>query len=787
MRPRRLVLEGFGPYKRRQELDFTQLDLFAICGPTGAGKSSLVDALTYALYGRIYRVGDDVKAFISLDQGTDRPRMLVALEFEVGNNVYRVVRSTGERSPAQTQLEELRDGEWKPLENRVAQVNARIVRLVGLDFDAFTKSVVLPQNEFHRFLSGRPEERRQILDQLLSLELFSRLQQRASQEQRRCDEKAAIIRQQLETTYADATPERATELRRSLDEARVSLSSKEELYRHLQAGLDLAGDLVRAGQSRAEAEQRCAAAQSRVATLSQELELAANALAPLREELERLEKELAGAAYDPEEHQRLIKAEPVAAAVTRAREEERQCREQVAKGTAKLAQDEASEREASDAAERAERKAEAAREALEEARRHDLAATLRSGLKPGDPCPVCGQRIERLPEVAASHLAAAQRALQQAENAAKRARAAHEAASRQTAETRHKLDAARERLAQVIEHAERDRAQLAELLGPQRAETADLEDLRLELETRERLRAEREGLAKQRAEAERELNDREKRLEGAKGQLAEARQALTRAEREVESTAAAFEKARGQVSLWLDQSGRDDLKGILDDEGELQRRLKTDLDQARNDLEEIRVRVATLETQAEAIDEAIEQASRLRAEERALASRARIARELAYHLRADRLPAFIREEALRALAADGSERLSFLSGRRYTLDVEKQEFAVVDHWNAGEQRPVKTLSGGETFLASLALALALAERIPELAAGQDTKLESLFLDEGFGALDAETLEVAGRALDALRSEERLVGVITHVEELAQRLPARVRVIKEPDGSRLEVM
>jgi exonuclease SbcC len=101
-------------------------------------------------------------------------------------------------------------------------------------------------------------------------------------------------------------------------------------------------------------------------------------------------------------------------------------------------------------------------------------------------------------------------------------------------------------------------------------------------------------------------------------------------------------------------------------------------------------------------------------------------------------------------------------------------------------RTVKTLSGGETFLASLALALALAERIPELSAGKETRLESLFLDEGFGALDAETLEVAGRALDALHSEERLVGVITHVEELAERLPARVQVIKEPDGSRLEV-
>ena len=184
---------------------------------------------------------------------------------------------------------------------------------------------------------------------------------------------------------------------------------------------------------------------------------------------------------------------------------------------------------------------------------------------------------------------------------------------------------------------------------------------------------------------------------------------------------------------------------------------------------------------------AIALAKTLRAQERALTARGQVAQELAYHLRADRLPAFIREEALRALAVEGSEQLSALSSGRYTLEVEKQEFHVIDHWNAGEPRSVKTLSGGETFLASLALALALARRIPELSAGRETRLESLFLDEGFGALDAETLEVAGRALEELRSEERLVGVITHVEELAERLPARVRVIKEPEGSRLEVI
>jgi exonuclease SbcC len=119
---------------------------------------------------------------------------------------------------------------------------------------------------------------------------------------------------------------------------------------------------------------------------------------------------------------------------------------------------------------------------------------------------------------------------------------------------------------------------------------------------------------------------------------------------------------------------------------------------------------------------------------------------------------------------------------------EDQEFAVVDHWNADRHRSVKTLSGGETFLASLALALALAEGLVELAAEDRAHeaLESLFLDEGFGTLDPETLAQVVQALDALHGGRRLVGVVTHIPELAAQLPARVEVRREEGTARLRV-
>jgi exonuclease SbcC len=787
VRPRRLTLEGFGPYKRRQELDFTELDLFAISGPTGAGKSSIVDALTYALYGRIYRVGDDVKAFISLDQGTDRPRMMVALEFEVDGRVYRVVRTTGTKSPAQVQLEELRDGAWHPIEGRAKEANARIQRIVGLDFDAFTKSVVLPQNEFHRFLSGKPEERREILDQLLSLGLFSWLHQRASQEAQRCADLARELRRQMETTYADATPERAEELRRELDEARDRLRAKEAAVGALKTGHDLATELREADALRARADQRSAQARARISTLEAEVREGEDALLPLREALNRIQNQLATLVYDPTEHQRLIQAKEVASALEQALTEERTWTDQTQKGEAKLAEDEAAERNAKKALDDAEARLEQAQAALDEARRHDLAIALRSGLKPGDPCPVCGQSIASVPPSEAPHLDAAEAALVDAQTAAKQAQSSYQAAARRTAGTRAGLASARERLESARQRVEDERRKLATLLGPHGAASLDRQALEDAVADRENRRREREALEQQRAHAERTLNDHEKRLEAARGQLAEAQEFAAHAEEELQSVLQALEAARGTMSNWIDSSGRHDLRPALARGEELAMLLKAELQAAQEELNGLRVEIGKLEDREKAVREAIVQAEQLREQERAVTARGELARELAYHLRADRFPAFIREEALRALAIGGSERLAFLSSGRYALEVEKQEFRVIDHWNAGEARPVKTLSGGETFLASLALALALAERIPELAAGRETRLESLFLDEGFGALDAETLEVAGRALDALRSEERLVGVITHVEELAERLPARVRVIKDPEGSRLETM
>jgi DNA repair protein SbcC/Rad50 len=161
----------------------------------------------------------------------------------------------------------------------------------------------------------------------------------------------------------------------------------------------------------------------------------------------------------------------------------------------------------------------------------------------------------------------------------------------------------------------------------------------------------------------------------------------------------------------------------------------------------------------------------------------RIYRRLADDLRTDRFQAFVLDETFRELASGASIRLTTLSGR-YTLEYHDDAFYVVDHDNADEQRSTDTLSGGETFLASLALALELSEQVQRAASA--VPLDSLFIDEGFGTLDPATLDTAAGAIESLPIGGRMVGIITHVRELADRLPARVLVEKRSDGSRLRI-
>ena len=165
--------------------------------------------------------------------------------------------------------------------------------------------------------------------------------------------------------------------------------------------------------------------------------------------------------------------------------------------------------------------------------------------------------------------------------------------------------------------------------------------------------------------------------------------------------------------------------------------------------------------------------------------RERLHRGIAEELRQNRFIDYLLGESLGRLAALASAELRSISGGRYGLIAEQSGFVIVDHANADETRGVDTLSGGETFLASLSLATALARSITDIAGEAiGSRLEAMFIDEGFGALDTESLDAAIDALERFHDAERLVGVITHVGQLAERIPDGLVVERDGTSSRV---
>ena len=200
---------------------------------------------------------------------------------------------------------------------------------------------------------------------------------------------------------------------------------------------------------------------------------------------------------------------------------------------------------------------------------------------------------------------------------------------------------------------------------------------------------------------------------------------------------------------------------------ELQGRIEgasSDLGEAQQELRALRQRLTDLE---ELKAQAVEHERRFG-----------VLHSLEQALRSNQFEAYVLGHALADLAVNASVIINQLTDGRYELDYDG-EFYVRDTWMDSHRRSVKTLSGGESFIVSLALALALADTV----AGQQS-LGALFLDEGFGTLDPDSLDSVTEVLTNLTGSGRMVGVITHVTSLTERLPARLLVGKGQLGSSL---
>ncbi|HEU5084241.1 MAG TPA: SMC family ATPase [Acidimicrobiales bacterium] len=792
MRPRRVEMEGFSAFRSRTVVDFTDAELFAFVGPTGAGKSSVIDGMIFALYGSVPRYGSDRLVHPVITQG--KPEARVQLDFELAGQRYtavRVVRRT--KAGATTKEARLQRGD-EVLAADARGVTEAVTDLLGLDLEQFTKCVVLPQGAFAALLHDTSAKRQDLLVKLLDLGVYEQVAAAARRRVQEADQRLAVLDGQLHQ-LADATEEAV-----AAAEARVAaVRAAVEAVEQAAPTLALLDERVRRADDELAGRRQQLAAVAGIAVPG-DVASVAEALRAAEQELEAAEADERSAVVAVE--QATATREPLGdpAALRdlqRAHQEVDVLAGRVEKGQASVESQEAQvapRREAEQAAAAAVAAAEAA---LERARVEHAAADLARHLHEGDDCPVCGSTVTTLPEVDARALAAAEEALAGA-------RRAHGAAAQDAADAATTLATYEAKLDDLVEQLDVRRAQVADA-----PPVAELEHRLAAIDEADRAVAaarDADARARRRAAAARQARADAAATEArARAELARARDLV----------AAQGPPALGddlaadwdQLVRWCGERARaleDEIAGVEQDAtaaraertevlsglADAARRAGVPVAAGAPSADQLRDACVRAEAEAAAAHRRLVddrgRVAALRDEQVAVADQRSVHEALVAELHPKRFEAWLLEEALGALVEGASARLEQLSSGRYAMALDdKQTFEVIDHANADERRLARTLSGGETFLASLALALALAERVSELSPAGHTSLDAIFLDEGFGTLDPETLDVVASAIEELGASGRMVGVVSHVRELAERVPTRYEVRRGPESSTVE--
>jgi exonuclease SbcC len=799
MRPVRLVLDGFATYRRQTEIDFTDVDFFALVGPTGSGKSTVIDALCFALYGTIPRWDNEREIHNALAPSANACD--VSLIFELAGERYVAARSLQRDKrgqvttkaarlerldasvPADAPLADLLEASVESLADRPDEVKNKVAELLGLSYEHFTQSVLLPQGGFSDFLRAKPADRQRLLVELLAFGVYKEIGQRA----RVRADRAADRRKQAEQSrdqLADATPEAEAAARTRLDAlttlaetVETTLASLDDLQQQALAARQIASDTGNEAQVLSAVRTPDA-----VPGLAQQITAADALIAECKARRDEGEQAAAAAAQvrsglpDKAETQQQLGYYAL----------RRELLQDAGRQEADLATARTAEERLASGLRDADHAAGVARDALAAAQRAHQAADLAQHLHAGDTCPVCEQTIQSLPARAMpASLKAAHASAESAEEALRQARAAHKDADTAAAVAQSELYRTQGRLEKAAEvmdgvPAEEDLNQrLAAIDTADGAVNATRTQATARLTELSAAEEARKALASDEKHAWAELSAARDKLvalgapaipQSGAGDLAAAWTALVTWAHDEHAQRTQRLPGLNENAAKLQQQFADGvaaLAGLLAEHGIEEIEPISRIQRAVADQR------ARAETRLTRIREDRKQAQRLDKEITARKEEEQVASMLGNLLRANKFENWLCSEALDSLVTEASATLMELSGGQYELDRDdRNDLVVIDYEDAGSRRPVHTLSGGETFQASLALALALSRQVIGLSAGL-RELNSMFLDEGFGTLDSDTLETVASTLERLAADsDRMVGVITHVSELAERVPVR---------------
>ena len=900
MKPIRLEICGWGPYKDVETVEFSRLGgqgLFLITGATGAGKTTLFDAITYALYGALSgEVRDKERGGVRSDFAKPETPTYVELEMEHRGRVYRIRRNPEYMRPREKggggALAREKENavlylpEEQILEG-VKEVNARLQDILALDYSQFKQISMIAQGEFARLLTAPPRDKTRIFRQIFDTGIYERftaqlgamarehyqqvMQQRQMlEEQLRglfpvLQEMLSKMKRQQETASPeqgihaeivggaehlqellsaeypqyDAIEESLEQLRRMGDKYLEQLrgvyerqdGELEQLQRQLQSREEENRQILsyqqacREGEALAKQRENCREKERRLekAMAAMGVEAAAGAWNHAGERRDRLareetllireirEEELLRQAKAPlwelrEEGIRLVEImkqyELITGQYKRQQKDTQDLDAQLAQG-----------RETYLTLETVGRQAQKAYEEALQAQRHGAIGLAARDLRPGCPCPVCGS----LEHPAPAHMEGdilSEEALEALEKDWKRRQLEMEQCHGKVVALRTRAEGARQQLQVMeqqkqslhrqLEEEKRDPLQPLKALSPKEAEKKLLDCTEQMTALKARL-AEKEARLAAVGEERRQAEEAETQTRQVfQEQLAQSGLASWEEFQAGRMERARREALQKEIQVYQEQVAantglQEHLRAVISREEPWENR------QLAERLEEQRsCRAAALKTVGswEGCQTELKRVHGLLREKRKVIEAESLkygavkeleniaagnnSRKLVFE---QYVLAGYFEEILRA----ANVRFGRMTGGRYEMHRVEEvgdgrvkdnlEIEVLDFYT-GKYRSVRTLSGGETFKASLALALGLSDVIQAASGG--VRVDTLFIDEGFGALDSESLDQACETLMGLAETDRLIGIISHVPELKERISRQIVVDKSGSGSRVRL-
>ena len=855
-------MSAFGSYAAAQTLDFTALGnagIYLITGETGSGKTTIFDAISFALFGKASGDGRDrLRSDFVADDA--KARTFVELDFACGDSRYNIRRTV--KKSGQDVVLALPDGTSVSGERNV---KPKIAEIIGLERGQFAQIVMLAQNDFMRFLRSGTDERLKILRRIFDTEGLRRFQERLKSAAKRESDRRALILHEFARYGIDEAGvykrgEQFAEWERQaqsgaaeLAEAERKLAEYDKRRQLLAAELAVAEQLCRqfaeldkrrnergghaAGYEQIEGLKRVAAngetALYKIKPLADAARKSAADYSAAASDLMAAEKQEGEAALELEAATRALKTlAPLAEAqdAFAALSKEWESAELNLSRLRALQNDWAviADKRAQLSQEQAELRAlnagfKAAGEryrAMQQAFLLGQAGVMAGGLNDGEPCPVCGATEHPAPaKISGGGVTEAAlneaRDSQESEQARLESKSAVCGALKAEAETllrRFESDLSgviagaalpdAESLANLVSEAE---AAHGELSARRESGKKALDLLALNwAAAAERKAAAESGLQSARTRVAERAAGKQKLL-ALRDEAGAAYAAALQTHNTDEAGYSAALITEGELAELkkrasdYDKRGEQLARDISRLEAEVAGKEQPDAASLRLEAKNAEAEVRALSVKRDEINVRLSKTTGALGElrragddfekaEQAYAAHRQLAgvangkldfetyAQMAYF-----------ERVLRA----ANQRLKAMSRNQYTLlrksdsdDGRKRsglELAVFDA-HTGKARPASSLSGGESFMASLSLALGLSDIVQQSAGG--IRLDAMFIDEGFGALDADTLELAVKILSETAGANRIVGIISHVTELRERIEIQVQVQKTSSGSKI---